>query len=75
MHPITWMVLVLQFRSSFAISVFGDQRLAKFQQRRLTAEGCQSAGNNAQRGGRHGAEALKLCPSLRCFPLTDIPRP
>ena len=39
---------------------------------RLTAEGCQSAGGNAERGG---SEALKLRPSVRCLPLTDIPRP
>ena len=46
---------------------------------RLTAEGCQSAGGNAERGG---ADALKLRPSLqhfrsaplRCLLLTDIPR-
>jgi len=38
---------------------------------RLTTEGCQSAGGNAERGG---AEELKLRPSLRCFSLTDIRR-
>jgi len=39
---------------------------------RLMAEGCQSAGGNAERGE---AEALTLRLSLRCLPLTDIPRP
>jgi len=39
---------------------------------RLTAEVRQSAGGDAERGG---AKALKLLPSLRCLPLTDIPRP
>jgi len=38
---------------------------------KLKAEGCQSAGGNVERGG---AEALKIRPSLRCLPLTDIPR-
>jgi len=33
---------------------------------RLTAEGCRRYGT---------AEALKLCLSLRCLPLTDIPKP
>ena len=39
---------------------------------RFTAETCQSAGGNVERGG---ASALQLRPSLRCLPLTDIPRP
>jgi len=34
-----------------------------------TAEGCQSAGGNAERGG---AEAHQLRLSMRCLPLTDI---
>ena len=39
---------------------------------RLMAQGCQSAEGNANRGG---AEALKLRPSLRSLPLTEIPQP
>jgi len=38
----------------------------------LTVEGCQSAGGRTERGG---AEVQKLRPSLRCLPLTDVPRP
>ena len=56
----------------------GAQRIVRLHSRtqlcaaKLTAEGFQSAGGNAERGG---AEALKLRPSLRCLPMTDIPRP
>jgi len=39
---------------------------------RLMAEGCQLAGGNAKRGR---AEALKICPSLHCLLLLEIPRP
>ena len=38
---------------------------------RLKAKGCQSAGGNAD---RREASALHLHPSLRCLPLTNIPR-
>ena len=39
---------------------------------RLTAEACPSVRGNAEMSE---AEALKLSFSLRCLPLTDIPRP
>jgi len=58
--PVLWM--------TSCVHVVGDMWCTA----RLTAEGCQSAGCNAE---RCGAEALKLLPSLRCLPLTDIPRP
>jgi len=40
----------------------------------LTAEGCQSAGSNAQTA-EGWSSVLQLRPSLRCLPLTDIPWP
>ena len=58
--PVLWMTSCFQ--------IAGRMRCTA----RLTAEGCQSAGGNAERGG---VKALKLRPSLPCLPLTDIPRP
>jgi len=39
---------------------------------RLKVEGYQWMGGNAERGE---AEVLKLCPSVHCFQLTDMPWP